>query len=143
MTQLYMFRIAQTIIEILNKHAMSLWKKRHVTSRTPKLQNWSSLPHPLLQKEYLSSEARLSKKFGRFIKVVYHSKKKEFNVQSFHDEPEPCASVIELNLIASHILIPIAKSILVATRCRSSSRRTPLISVLHRQTVHWAHLPRG
>ena len=63
-TQLYTFRIAQTIIETLNKRVLSMWKKRHVTSRAPRLQDWSSLPHPLLQKECLSNEASLSKKFA-------------------------------------------------------------------------------
>ena len=82
-TQLYTFNIAQTVIETLNKRVMSLWKKRRVTSRAPRLQDWSSLPHPLLQKECLSNEASLSKKFDRIIQAVRESKKKELNIQPF------------------------------------------------------------
>lgn len=132
-TQLYTFRIAQPVIETLNKRLMSLWKKRHVTSRAPKLQDWSLSPHPLLRKEGSSSEASLSKQFGRIIPAVHESKKKESNVQPFHDEPEPCASVYSL----CHIVpISTAKAILVAPRSRSSSRRTVVTSTLRWQSVH-------
>ena len=66
-TQLNTFRIAQTIIETLSERIMSLWKKKHVTSRAPKLQDWSASPHPLLHKEGSSNkQASVSNSIGSF-----------------------------------------------------------------------------
>lgn len=59
-TQMYTFRIAQTILETLNKRSLSLWKKKHVASRPPKLHDWPTSPHPLLHRDDMSSEASLS-----------------------------------------------------------------------------------
>ena len=103
-TQLYTLRIAQTIFETLNKRLLLLWKKKRVTSRPPKLHHWSTSPHPLLRKD------GLSKQFGRIVQAVHESKKSDFNMHPFHDEPEPCASVCTFIPVVSHSSDPDCES---------------------------------
>ena len=109
-TQMYTFRIDQTILETLNKRSMSLWKKKRAPSQPPKLHDWSMSPHPLLRGEEMSSEASLSKRFGRIIQAVHESKKKTFILQPCQIEPEPCASVCAFISVVSHSSNPNCES---------------------------------
>ena len=69
-TQLYTLRIAQHMIETLNKRALSLWKKQHVASRAPVLYDWSRSPHPSMSNgnhvQKSISIKDLTRSFSRF-----------------------------------------------------------------------------
>ena len=93
-TQLYTLRIAQHMIETLNKRALSLWKKQHVTSRAPVLYDWSRSPHPSMLNGNPCSEVNINKRFDKIIQSVHDSKKKKFTCENNHDTHDSCASVI-------------------------------------------------
>ena len=93
-TQLYTLRIAQHMIETLNKRALSLWKKQHVTSRAPVLYDWSRSPHPSMSNGNPCSEVNINKRFDKIIQSVHDSKKKKFTCENNHDTHDSCASVI-------------------------------------------------
>ena len=81
-TQLYTLRIAQHMIETLNKRALSLWKKQHVTSRAPVLYDWSRSPHPSMLNGNPCSEVNINKRFDKIIQSVHDSKKKNSLVKT-------------------------------------------------------------
>ena len=93
-TQLYTLRIAQHMIETLNKRALSLWKKQHVASRAPVLYDWSRSPHPSMSNGNPCSEVNINKRFDKIIQSVHDSKKKKFTCENNHDTHDSCASVI-------------------------------------------------
>lgn len=136
--RLYTVKIAQAIVDTLNKRIMSLWKRKRVTRRAPRLQDWSSTPRPLLQNGQLCTEASLKKKFDRIIQAVRESKKKQFHVEQAHDESE--ISLVSI-ICCLAISIPTGAAISTSTWSGSSSGSASLTSIQRRRAIHRISLP--